>query len=227
MRPCRARARLGRMSAVESYVAALDRALVGPARVRRGLVREAHDHLDDGAAAYARAGYGPGPAERLAVTDFGRLDDIVPAFQTTLAVAAARRTSGLLLAILAIQPFLWDGALAGGLGGGVGGGVAPDGLVYAVLDTAVEVVGGAMILAALALVVATGVGSRWRPAGPAIARVTSFVAIGAAGSTTTIGVAMTVLSSGSDVLAWLLLSAFIIVPMTAAATSARRTLATC
>ena len=94
---------------VAGYLAELDAALVGPARVRRDLVREAGDHLEDATEAYQRAGRDAGEAEHLALRDFGTLDEIVPAFQTTLAVAAARRTAWLLLGILAIQPFLWTG----------------------------------------------------------------------------------------------------------------------
>ena len=85
-------AMMGDMSVAEPYVAALDSALDGPRRVRRGLVTEARDHLDDATDAYRRAGYETVEAERLAVADFGELDEVVPAFQTTLAVAASRRT---------------------------------------------------------------------------------------------------------------------------------------
>ena len=79
-------AMMGGMSVAEPYVAALDSALNGPRRVRRGLVTEARDHLKDATDAYRRAGYETVEAERLAVADFGELDEVVPAFQTTLAV---------------------------------------------------------------------------------------------------------------------------------------------
>ena len=82
---------------VAGYLAELDAALVGPRRVRRDLVREAGDHLEDATDAYRRAGRDSSEAERLAVRDFGTLDEIAPAFQTTLAVAASRRTAWLLL----------------------------------------------------------------------------------------------------------------------------------
>ena len=54
----------------------------------------------------------------------------------------------MLFAVLAIQPFLWDGPL--------GPHDAPPrtGWLFAILDTGVEYVGGAMILAALACCVA-------------------------------------------------------------------------
>ena len=99
------------MSTAEAYVAALDRSLLGPRRVRRGLVQEARDHLDDASTSLSDAGYDRAEAERIAVADFGSLDQIVPAFQTTLAVASSRRTAWMLFAVLSIQPFLWDGPL--------------------------------------------------------------------------------------------------------------------
>ena len=95
----------------------------------------------------------------------------MPAFQTTLAVAASRRTAWMLLAVLSIQPFLWDGPL------GPDNGPAPDGAVFAILDHAVECGGGAMIIAALALLVATGIGNRWFSAGRGIARLTAITTL--------------------------------------------------
>ena len=207
------------MSAADTYVAALDAALVGPVRVRRGLVQEARDHLEDATDAYLRAGYDDVEAQRRAVDDFGRLDDVVPAFQSTLAVASARRTAGLLLGVLSIQPFLWDG-------GHRAQQHAPDGLMYAVLDVGIEVVGGAFIIAAALLLLATGVGSRWFHVGR-VARATSVLALAAASLTTAIGVTMTLLSGGVAASHWVMLLVFLWAPMSLTAVSARRTLATC
>jgi len=213
--------RLERMSTAQAYVTALDEALVGPSRVRRDLVQEARDHLDDAAAAYARAGRDRPHAERLAVNDFGDLEEIVPAFQTTLAVASSRRTAWMLFAVLAIQPFLWDGPLGPNR-------PDPEGLFYAILDNAVEYGGGLMILASVTLLVLTGIGNRWFAAGRGIAKVTSITAITCAVSIKLTGIAMVLLSTGtSDPWVWLLLAVFIVVPMSVTASHARRTLATC
>jgi hypothetical protein len=209
------------MSTAQAYVTALDEALVGPTRVRRDLVQEARDHLDDAAAAYRRAGHDRPHAERLAVSDFGDLEEIVPAFQTTLAVASSRRTAWMLFAVLAIQPFLWDGPLGPN-------NPDPEGLFYAILDNAVEYGGGLMILASVTLLVLTGIGNRWFAAGRGIAKVTSITAITCAVSIKLTGVAMVLLSTGtSDPWVWLLLAVFIVVPMSVTASHARRTLATC
>ena len=216
-----AQATLERVSTAEAYVAALDDALVGPARVRRGLVQEARDHLEDATDALRRAGHDRSYSEQQAVADFGALDEIVPAFQTALAVASARRTAWMLLVVLSAQPFLWDGPL------GPVQKPNPDGVVYSILDRGVEYGGGLMILFTLALVVATGVGNRWFAAGRGIARVTSFTALAAAVSIKVTGVSMLLLSSGGDPALWLLLVVFIVVPFSVTATQARRTLAIC
>lgn len=205
---------------VVPYLADLDAALVGPSRARRDLLQEARDHLDDATDAYLRAGYETAEAERQAVVDFGTLDEVAPAFQTTLAVASARRTAWLLLAVLTVQPFVWDGPFSDHS-------APPDGLVFAILDNGVEYVGAVMIAAAVVLAVATGIGNRWFRAGRGIARATSYVVIGSAVSITIIGITMTLLSSTFATVPWLMLLTFIVVPMSVAATSARRTLAIC
>ena len=210
------------VSTAEEYVVALDGALVGPARVRRGLVQEARDHLEDATSALRGSGYERAEAERIAVADFGPLDEIVPAFQTTLAVASARRTALMLFAVLGIQPFLWDGPF-----GPHDQHPDPDGALFTVLDHAVEYGGGLMVLVALALVVASGIGNRWFAAGRGIARLTSVTTIATAASIKVIGLSMVLLSAGSDPSAWLLLVVFIVVPLSVTATQARRTLALC
>jgi hypothetical protein len=221
MRTAGQHATMGGVSIAEEYVAALDGALVGPGRVRRGLVQEARDHLEDATAALGDSGYGRPEAERIAVADFGELDEIVPAFQTTLAVAASRRTAWLLLAALSIQPLLWDGPL------GHDDRPAPDGLLFAILDHLVEWGGGVMILAAVLMLAATGIGNRRFAAGRAVARLNAVTTIVFSASIKVIAVGMVLLSGAGQPQAWLMLLVFIMVPFSAAATQARRTLALC
>lgn len=206
---------------VAPYLAELDAALDGPRRARRDLLREARDHLADATDAYLRGGYDRAEAERQAVADFGAVDEVAPAFQTTLAVAASRRTSWMLLAILLCQPFLWDAPLS------VQNAPAPDSFIYAVLDTGIEIAGAVLIVLAVLLVVATGIGNRWWQAGRGIARTTSFVAISAAVLMKVSGISMTLLSHGLGPAHWLMLIGFIVLPMSLTAISARRTLAIC
>ena len=203
-----------------SYVRHLDAALVGPRRSKRELLREAGDHLEDATEAYRAAGYDADAAQEMAVADFGTVEELAPSFQTTLAVASSRRTAWLLFAALGIQPFLWDGPLGPNE-------PDPDGLFYAILVVAVEFGGGLMIAASLALLVATGIGNRWFAAGRGIARLTSFTTLAAAVSIKLSAIAMLLLSGGGDPRLWLLFATFIVVPMSVAGASARRTLATC
>lgn len=169
-------------TAIVSYLRGLDDALVGPARARRELVREVGDHLEDAVEAYGRAGYDRPAAERQAVADFGSLDEIVPAFQTTLAVAAARRTAWLLFAVLAVQPFLWDGPI-----GLFATEADPGGVLYRILDVGVEWLGGLSFAVAVVLLAATGIGNPYRCAGRGVARLTSTVALVSAVSLTVTG----------------------------------------
>ena len=143
-------------------------ALVGPRRVRRGLVQEARDHLDDASDALSDAGYDRAEAERIAVADFGyaRRDRAgVPDHAGRGRVAAygvdAVRGAG-------------DPAVPVGRAPGSGRRLRPrTASLFAILDHAVEWGGGAMIVAAVALLVATGVGNRWFAAGRGIARLTA------------------------------------------------------
>ncbi|MGL4175937.1 MAG: permease prefix domain 1-containing protein, partial [Dermatophilaceae bacterium] len=91
-----------------AYLARLDAALVGPRRVRRSLLAEAEGHLEDATDALTEAGLSPDAAARRAVTEFGDVGVVAPAFQETLTVASSRRTAWLLLLALSYQPFLWD-----------------------------------------------------------------------------------------------------------------------
>lgn len=220
MRACPSGGTLEPVSTAEAYVAALDEALVGPARVRRDLVREARDHLEDASGALHRAGYDRAAAERRAVADFGSLDEVVPAFQTTLAVASSRRTAWMLFAVLAVQPFLWDGPLGPDEPN-------PDGPLYALLDVGVEYGGGLMILVSLGLILATGLGNRWFAFGRRIARTAAVATIAAAGSLGLTGIAMVLLSGGTRLAPWLVLAGCLLAPLAATAASARRTLETC
>lgn len=149
--------------------------LVGPRRARRSLLTEAADHLTDAADAYRRVGLAPDAAARRAVADFGTPDQVAPGFQSTLAVAAARRTAWLLMVILCVQPFLWDRGLMLGVDEGRR---APDNSVFSLLDHAVEYGGTVTVVGAALCLLLTGIGNRWRIGGPAVARLTGWFALG-------------------------------------------------
>ncbi|MBE1877619.1 permease prefix domain 1-containing protein [Myceligenerans pegani] len=209
------------MSAVTAYLADLEHALVGPSRVRRDLVQEAADHLEDATAAYVRAGCDERRAAERAVVDFGTVDDVAPGFQATLAVSSARRTAMLLLAFMVVQPFAWDGPLIST------GAPTPGGAVYAALDSAVEATGTVMIAVAALLLVVTGIGGRWFDAGRRAALVTAGFAMVSSVVLVGIGATTTAVGAGPDPNSWLVLGVVVGLPMAAVAVSARRTLATC
>lgn len=206
------------------YLQQLDAALVGPRATKRGLLREAADHLDDARDAYVRAGLSEAEAGARAVADFGSVNEVAPAFQTTLAVASARRTAAQLLAILAIQPFLWDSGIAGWLGLSTAA-VEPSGAIYHLLDAAVEYGGSIVMLTTVLLLVGAGIGNRWVPAGRRLAVATAWFSLGAATVLPLIGTGMTLIASGGDVGPWLLLVSLLMAPLAGVAVSARRTLA--
>lgn len=198
-----------------AYLASLDAALRGPRGLRRSLVREAGDHLEDAVEANVERGLDVQEATALALADFGTVEEVAPAFQTTLAVASARRTALLFLTVMLVQPFVWDQH----------GEVAPDSLLYAVLDTGVEFLGMLMMAIALVSALACGIGNRWLPAGRTIARATGWAALVSGGALVAVGTTMVVLTDRLVPGQWTLLTIFVLVPIAATSVSARRTLA--
>ncbi|MEW2392113.1 permease prefix domain 1-containing protein [Streptomyces venezuelae] len=81
------------MSAIDDHVAALTATLRGPERAKSRLIEEMYDGLVDTAAAHAEAGAGEEEAARLAVRDFGTIQDLAPACQHELTIAQARHTA--------------------------------------------------------------------------------------------------------------------------------------
>jgi hypothetical protein len=208
--------------AVVAYADALDAALVGPRRVRQGLVREASDHLLDATAAYQDTGYEEDEAASLAIREFGTVADIAPAFQTTLAVVASRRTAWLMLSVLIVQPFLWDRGLRLGELGGHGYGAA-----FAVLDVLTESAGFLVLLGSAAAVIATGLGNRWGHAGHGVARATGGLALAGCAVLPTLAVAMLLASGGGTPILWQLMFPLMLLPMAVTAAAARRCLVAC
>lgn len=96
---------------VDEYLAGLAAHLRGPYRLRADLLAEARDSLHDAAQAHRAAGVPADEAERLAVAEFGGYADVVPGYQTELAVAQGRRTALLLAlalpALTLLAPLMW------------------------------------------------------------------------------------------------------------------------
>lgn len=204
------------------YLARLDAALVGPGRTRRSLVREAADHLDDATEALVATGYDEDSAARQAVVDFGSVPDIAASFQTTLAVAASRRTAWLLLLVLGYQPILWDSGfnLASNSAD-----ARSDTWLFHLLDNTIEAGSWIVLAGALLLLVATGVGSRWWFNGRATARFTGAFALTATTFVPLTSVTMIVTADGANAGLWVLALTLVVLPLAGVAVSARRTLA--
>jgi hypothetical protein len=134
---------------VEAHVAQLERALHGPAKARRGVVREVRDGLTDAADAYRRGGLDPHRAAHLAVRDFGRVADVAPLYQDELAAGQGRRTAQLLAVAVPGLILGWDTLVSAGFSAGPH--PAPTVTVLArVLDVASIVIAGtALVLVAL------------------------------------------------------------------------------
>ncbi|MFI6813714.1 permease prefix domain 1-containing protein [Nonomuraea sp. NPDC050328] len=92
---------------IDDYVAELERALVGPARVKRDLVVEARDGLCDAAEALEAGGLARAEAERLAVEEFGPVGEIAPGFQEELVACAGRRQAWLLFLGVPATALCW------------------------------------------------------------------------------------------------------------------------
>ena len=210
-----------RQSRAVGYLGELEAALAGPGRLKRDLLQEAADHLEDATAALIEAGCEPAEARRRAEADFGPVAVVADAYTETLAVASSRRTAGLLLFVLSFQPFLWDGGIDLSR---MFDKPAPETWWYAVLDVAIEV-GGAIALsgAALALVV-TSVGNRWWPVGRREARLTALFTVLA---TLFVPVTAWSMMAGSHTppMLWALSLVLMVLPLAAVAASALRTLA--
>ncbi|OLT11070.1 hypothetical protein BJF78_27835 [Pseudonocardia sp. CNS-139] len=135
---------------VGQHVAALERALHGPGRVRRSMVREVRDGLDDAVDAYCRGGLDPDAAAAQAVRDFGPVHEIAPQMQEELAARQGRRTAALVMVAFPGLVIAWDVVWRSGTAWHPGE-IAPVSLVMARLEDVTAIVGG---LAGLVLVVA-------------------------------------------------------------------------
>ena len=164
------------MELIGSYISQLSTALHGPRRVKLDLLAESLDSLADAAEAYERDGLPWPEAERRAVEEFGDLAELVPAYQEELAMAQGRRTALVVLAALASQhtvaEVVWQ-RLAGP-------GPWPPDPTYAVLARAVDLLGAAGLVMALAAAFACGAGVRWFGVRPRLVRMTGGLALGGA-----------------------------------------------
>jgi hypothetical protein len=93
---------------IATHVAALDRALRGPRRVRRGMVAEARAGLWDAADAYLAAGLAHGPAQARAVRDFGTVREVAPSYQEELTARQGRWAAMVFAVVFPAMLVGWD-----------------------------------------------------------------------------------------------------------------------
>jgi hypothetical protein len=203
------------------YLRRLDSTLVGPRRARRSLIAEASDHLQDAKDALVSAGHDADSAAQRSLSDFGKVADVAPAYQETLAVASSRRTALLLLLVVGYQPFLWDSGLH--LGRTMGPDSSP-GLLSAALDQAIEVGGALALIGAVIALLATGMGQRWMRTRRPMARYVGTFTLGSAALIPTLCFAQAAVS-GAAPLFFVLAALLMVLPLGAVAASARSTLA--
>ncbi|MTK01399.1 permease prefix domain 1-containing protein [Micromonospora sp. CP22] len=162
---------------VEEHLRQLAVRLRGPRRLRADLVTEARHGLLDAVEAYRDSGLPAGEASRQAVVDFGTPDQLAPAYQAELAVAALR---GLSLRVVA---FAATASIAGDLtwhGASWSSGPPPPS-GYLLLAQSLEWIwAGAFLLGLAGLALVTATARSARPALTALARGTGVTLTGTA-----------------------------------------------
>jgi hypothetical protein len=93
---------------IAAHVAALERVLRGPRRTRRCMVAEVRTGLRDAADAYRAGGLAPDAAARLAVRDFGAVNEVARSFQDELTARQGRLTALLFVVVFPGMLLGWD-----------------------------------------------------------------------------------------------------------------------
>jgi hypothetical protein len=159
---------------VAAHVAELDRALRGPAAVKRSMIAEVRDGLADAVADHRDRGLDPERAAAAAVREFGSVREVAPLLQEELTARQGRRTALLLLLSFPAMLLAWDLLWKTGHGWS-----APPTPMVSTLARAVDVLTVLIAATALALLLAT---FRGRPLPRWVTGLTGLVAaLGVAG----------------------------------------------
>jgi hypothetical protein len=162
---------------IDAYVASLRGALRGPRGAKADLVKEARDGLADAAARYEDDGLDRAAAERAAVEEFGAVADLAPDYQRELALAQGRRTAILVCAAVAAQSVVselaWRSAATGW--------TWQPNRAYSVLAHTVDYAAYTVVVGALLVALACGIGSRYVDVGRSFVRATGIGAIAVVG----------------------------------------------
>jgi hypothetical protein len=199
---------------IDAYLTELGNALRGPRRAKSDLLAEARDHLTDATEQYERNGLERPTAERAAITEFGELAEIVPAYQAELGLAQGHRTALGALFMSAAQPLVWGYAFSW-----VSDKSADQ---QNNADELVENLGALIIVLALVAVLAYRFGMRHPRIRAKLAQITAIGALGACAVLASGSVLLTAWTGGFLTLLWTV--TFVLVPAACVATSASRCL---
>jgi hypothetical protein len=162
---------------ITAHLAELARAVRGPGRARRTVLREVRGGLDDAAEAYRRTGLDADRAARLAVRDFGPVAEVAPLFQDELTASEGRRTAALLAVGVPAVVLSWSLLWASGLAAG-----PPAPAAVGVLSVVQDVAAGLVTALALVLLALTRRTTAPRPVAAAAA-VAAFATVAVCGGT--------------------------------------------
>jgi hypothetical protein len=143
---------------VRRHLAELDRTLHGPGAMKRGMIAEVRDGLEDAVAGYREGGLDPQGAATAAVRDFGSVREVAPLLQEELTARQGRRTAQLLLVAFPAMLIAWELLWTTGNGWS-----APPPAAVSVLSRAIDILTVLITIAALVLLLVTFRGCRLPP----------------------------------------------------------------
>jgi hypothetical protein len=195
---------------VDEYLAAMSRSLGGPRRRRADLLAEARDHLTDATEAFEADGLDRYAAEQAAIADFGELAEVVPGYRAELAISQSRRSAVLLSLVLIVQPIVWRDGLFGR-----NQDVQPSSSLNTFLNNLVEIVGITAAVAALLVVIATGIGMRYPLVREHVVRACAHLVLISSTVITAIGIGMSATSNypGKPLSGYGLVCCFVVLPL--------------
>jgi hypothetical protein len=153
---------------VRAHVAELDRMLRGPGAMKRSMIAEVRDGLEDAVAGYREGGLDPQRAAAAAVRDFGSMHEVAPLLQEELTARQGRRTAQLLVVMFPAKLVAWDLLWITGNGWSM-----PPPVAVSVLSRAVDILTVLITVTAIGLLLVT---FRGRPLPQWITGLTGLVA---------------------------------------------------
>jgi hypothetical protein len=140
---------------IRAHVAELDRMLHGPGAMKRSMIAEVRDGLEDAVAGYREGGLDPQRAATAAVRDFGSVSEVAPLLQEELTARQGRRTAQLLVVVFPAMLIAWDVLWTTGNGWST-----PPPAAVSALSRAVDILTVLITVAALVLLLVTFQGRR-------------------------------------------------------------------